>query len=42
MKFSPIRDLARRYAAGELSLDEYRAQRRDLIDGVATGRQRLE
>jgi len=42
MKPSRVRDLARRYAAGELSLDEYRAQRRKLIDGVTAGEQKLE
>jgi len=42
MKPSRIRELARRYAAGELSLDEYRAQRRNLIDGVAAGLLKLE
>jgi len=42
MKPSRIRDLARRYAAGELSLDEYHAQRRKLIDGVTSGVLKLE
>jgi hypothetical protein len=42
MKPSRIRELARRYAAGEISLDEYRAQRRKLIDGVTTGLLKLE
>ncbi|MGA9852788.1 MAG: hypothetical protein WBR15_07645 [Gammaproteobacteria bacterium] len=42
MKSSPVRELARRYAAGELSLDEYRAQRRNLIDAVTAGNQRIE
>ncbi len=42
MKPSRIRALARRYAAGEISLDEYRAQRRKLIDGVTTGLLKLE
>lgn len=42
MKPSRVRDLARRYAAGELSLDEYRAQRRKLIDGVTAGEQKLD
>jgi hypothetical protein len=42
MKPSAIRDLARRYAAGELGLDEYRAQRRKLIDGVIAGNLKLE
>lgn len=37
MKLSPARELARRYAAGDLSLEEYRAQRRDLIDAVCAG-----
>jgi len=39
MKLSPTRELARRYAAGDLSLDDYRSQRRDLIDGVCSGTQ---
>ncbi len=42
MKPSPIRELARRYAIGELSLEEYRAQRRKLIDGVTSGTLNLE
>ncbi|HVA55991.1 MAG TPA: SHOCT domain-containing protein [Gammaproteobacteria bacterium] len=42
MKPSRIRELASRYAAGEISLDEYRAQRRKLIDGVAAGLLKLE
>jgi len=42
MKPSRIRELARRYAAGEISLDEYRAQRRKLIDGVTAGLLKLE
>jgi Short C-terminal domain len=42
MKPTRIRELARRYAAGELSLDEYRAQRRKLIDGVTAGLLALE
>jgi hypothetical protein len=42
MKPSRIRELARRYAAGEISLDEYRAQRRKLIDGVTSGLLKLE
>lgn len=37
MKLSPARELARSYAAGDLSLEEYRAQRRDLIDAVCAG-----
>ena len=42
MKLSPARELARRYAAGELSLEEYRAQRRDLIDAVCAGTAMLQ
>lgn len=42
MKPSPARELARRYAAGELSFDEYRAQRRDLIDTICAGIQTLQ
>lgn len=41
MKSSPIRDLARRYAAGELSQENYRSQRRALIDAVTSGKQPL-
>lgn len=41
MKSSPIRDLARRYAAGELSQENYRGQRRALIDAVTNGKQAL-
>lgn len=42
MKASPARDLARRYAAGELSFEEYRSRRRDLIDSICTGTQALQ
>jgi hypothetical protein len=42
MKPSPARELARRYAAGELSLEEYRAQRRYLIDAVCAGTAMLQ
>lgn len=42
MKASLARELARRYAAGELSFDEYRAQRRDLIDTICAGIQTLQ
>ncbi|MGH8397169.1 MAG: hypothetical protein ACRETA_02840 [Gammaproteobacteria bacterium] len=42
MKPSAVRELARRYAAGELSLEEYRTQRRNLIEAVTSGKQRLE
>ena len=42
MKPSPIRDLARHYAAGELSFDEYRARRRKLVDGITSGLLNLE
>ncbi|MGB9430083.1 MAG: SHOCT domain-containing protein [Gammaproteobacteria bacterium] len=42
MKSSIVRELARRYAAGELSFEEYRAQRRDLINAVTSGEQLLE
>ena len=41
MKLSPARELARRYAAGDLSFEEYRAQRRDLVDAVCSGAQTL-
>lgn len=42
MKPSPIRELARRYAAGELSLEEYRKQRRHMIDAVCAGTLKIE
>ncbi|MDE2234550.1 MAG: hypothetical protein KGL13_08110 [Gammaproteobacteria bacterium] len=42
MKPSPIRELARHYASGELSFDEYRARRRKLVDGIASGLLNLE
>lgn len=37
MKFSQVRDLARRYATGKLSQESYRSQRRALIDSVTEG-----
>ncbi|MGH8280281.1 MAG: hypothetical protein ACRETQ_12075 [Gammaproteobacteria bacterium] len=42
MKASPIRELARRYAGGELSLEEYRKQRRHMIDAVCAGTLKIE
>lgn len=42
MKASAARELARRYAAGDVSLEEYRAQRRDLIDAVCAGTAMLQ
>lgn len=41
MKSSPVRDLARRYAAGELSQENYRNQRRALISAITSGNQSL-
>lgn len=41
MKSSQVRDLARRYAAGQLSQENYRSQRRALIDAIAGGEQPL-
>ena len=41
MRVSPIRDLARRYASGQLSQENYRAQRRVLIDAITTDAQPL-
>ena len=41
MKSSQVRDLARRYAAGQLSQENYRGQRRALIDSIASGQQPL-
>lgn len=41
MSASSVRDLARRHAIGELSLEEYRAKRHALIDDIVNGRQPL-
>ena len=41
MKSSQVRDLARRYAAGQLSQENYRSQRRVLIDAISGGEQVL-
>ena len=41
MKSSQVRELARRYAAGQLSQENYRSQRRSLIDAIAGGQQPL-
>jgi hypothetical protein len=41
MKASQVRDLARRYAAGQLSQENYRSQRRVLIDAISAGEQAL-
>ncbi len=41
MRSSPVRDLARRYAAGQLSQENYRSQRRLLIDSISGGAQPL-
>lgn len=41
MKSSPLRDLARRYAAGNLPLSDYRAQRSRLIDSYVSGQQEI-
>jgi hypothetical protein len=37
MKSSQVRDLARRYATGKLSQENYRNQRRSLIDAITGG-----
>lgn len=37
MRSSQVRDLARRYAAGKLSQESYRSQRRALIDSITGG-----
>ncbi|HEY3645446.1 MAG TPA: hypothetical protein VGM16_08920 [Gammaproteobacteria bacterium] len=37
MKYSQVRDLARRYATGKLSQENYRNQRRALIDSITGG-----
>jgi len=41
MKSSQVRELARRYATGQLNQENYRSQRRTLIDAVEKGRQAL-
>ena len=41
MKSSQVRELARRYATGQLNQENYRSQRRTLIDAVAGGQQAL-
>lgn len=41
MKSSQVRDLARRYATGQLNQENYRSQRRALIEAVEKGRQGL-
>lgn len=41
MKSSQVRELARRYAAGQLNQESYRSQRRALIDAVTGGQQPL-
>ncbi|HET7395537.1 MAG TPA: hypothetical protein VFK12_03790 [Gammaproteobacteria bacterium] len=41
MSASPIRELARRHAAGELSLEDYRSQRHEMIDAIISGQQPL-
>lgn len=41
MKSSQVRELARRYATGQLNQENYRSQRRTLIDAVTHGRQTL-
>jgi hypothetical protein len=41
MSASAIRDLARRHAVGELSLEDYRSKRHEMIDDIINGRQPL-
>jgi len=41
MKSSQVRELARRYATGQLNQESYRSQRRVLIDAVTGGKQAL-
>ncbi len=41
MKSSQVRELARRYATGQLNQENYRSQRRALIDAIANGQQSL-
>lgn len=41
MKSSQVRELARRYAAGQLNQENYRSQRRALIDAIIGGQQSL-
>lgn len=41
MKSSQVRELARRYATGKLSQENYRSQRRALIDSITGGQVQL-
>jgi hypothetical protein len=41
MSASSVRDLARRHAVGELSLEDYRTKRHTLIDDIINGKQPL-
>ncbi len=41
MKYSPLRDLARRYAAGNLAAADYLAQRSQLINNYIQGKQSI-
>ena len=41
MKSSQVRELARRYSTGQLNQENYRSQRRALIDAVTAGQQAL-
>jgi len=41
MKSSQVRELARRYATGQLNQENYRSQRRTLIDAIISGQQPL-
>jgi hypothetical protein len=41
VKSSQVRELARRYATGQLNQENYRSQRRTLIDAVTGGQQAL-
>lgn len=41
MKYSPLRDLARRYAAGNLAVADYRAQRSQLINSYVENKQTI-
>ena len=41
MKSSQVRELARRYATGQLNQENYRSQRRAIIDAIINGQQTL-
>ncbi|HWP94481.1 MAG TPA: hypothetical protein VNL72_01920 [Gammaproteobacteria bacterium] len=42
MRSSPLRDLARQYAKGKLSFEDYRRKRSELLQAIQSGRTRIE